>query len=777
MKQLMLCATLIGLFAIVWPARASQSDTVALHIQTLHYETGIRYNGLESTLPDRQVSYASDGIIVSYQFDKAVVCQDDLYDDCETWRIGGFGINDTPTEAATLQRIDNFVIPKGYEAVAMLQESSFVDFNFKLSPSRPALIESGDIIYTTDNVPNVTAFEGLFPTCIIENVGIAEYRGNRLLRVGVSPIQYDYANSKVRAYTRLTYKVLFTREANRTQTAPADTFLCANDAFLYNNTVNGPMLIEGTVPLSYDQTSGYVIISTPKFSPAVEKFAEWKRTLGFPVKTLLKADWTPSTIKTEIQTAKTDNSNLRCLLIVGDYEDVPAEMGSFNGISYVSDFHYGCLSSNDDLPDLLRGRLPVSTLLEANVVIDKIIQYEKNPPTSPDFYMKGINCAYFQDWNRDSIADARFAETSENVRNHLLSQGKEVKRIYKAKSNVFPMRWNNIRYSYGEYIPDELHKPEFAWNGNASDIISAIDSGAFYVLHRDHGSSNGWGDPFFNKQHVRGLRNGDKLPVVFSINCQTGQYDGGTCFAEEFLKNSQGGCVAIFAATQVTYSGYNDALTIGMFGSIWPQPLFSISMPIASGTWGEPCEPVYELGQILDQGWFRMSNIMPNTSTKTYEGKVFHCFGDPGMMIYTDCPTAFEHISLRRDSNCVQVAAGENAFINFRDMITGRVVRYHGISASYATEHPECISVSVTAHNKIPSLFPAPTTYLQNETIVGARTINASKIMIGSSVTNQKEQGPVVFDGGNIMLEADSVNIINNTSVRLGTDLWIKQTR
>ena len=49
--------------------------------------------------------------------------------------------------------------------------------------------------------------------------------------------------------------------------------------------------------------------------------------------------------------------------------------------------------------------------------------------------------------------------------------------------------------------------------------------------HRDHGFEDGWGDPYFDTGHVSGLTNGELLPVVFSLNCLTGRFDGMECFA------------------------------------------------------------------------------------------------------------------------------------------------------------------------------------------------------------------------------------------------------
>lgn len=120
-----------------------------------------------------------------------------------------------------------------------------------------------------------------------------------------------------------------------------------------------------------------MIISTSKFKTSVEKLASWKRLLGFDVRIVLNDSWTSSSVKEEVKKQYNSNSNLYYLLIVGDNADVPGQSSSLMN-THVTDFYYSCMDGDNDLtPDLLFGRLPVATASEANVVVDKIINYEK----------------------------------------------------------------------------------------------------------------------------------------------------------------------------------------------------------------------------------------------------------------------------------------------------------------------------------------------------------------------------------------------------------------
>lgn len=490
--------------------------------QTITLSNGNMVAGAYKQPPTRTVQSVDDGYIVTYTFDKATVIDDPLYKGSIMWKVAGFGEEDTPQKPALPYRLDSFTVPDGYSVNVKVVDSLFVELPYTLSPARPPLTDSGNVSYTKDNVPTISAYKGFLPNRIanMDNMGV--YRGKGVVDVMVSPIQYSYEQNTIRAYKSISYKVTFAKINAKSNANVSAQNLDAVDDFLNNTTINGfqqPVTLADTK--ATNAKKGYLIISTSKFKTSVEKFASWKRLLGFDVRIVLNDSWTSSSVKEEVKKQYNSNSNLYYLLIVGDNADVPGQSSSLMN-THVTDFYYSCMDGDNDLtPDLLFGRLPVATASEANVVVDKIINYEKNPVSDASFYKTGINCAYFQDNDNNSYADRRFAQTSEEVRNALLSEGINVKRIYTTDNSVTPLYWNRGIYSFGESIPDELKKPGFPWKGNASDINSAINNGAFYVLHRDHGNVKLWGDPYYTISNISSLSNGAKLPVVFSMNCLT----------------------------------------------------------------------------------------------------------------------------------------------------------------------------------------------------------------------------------------------------------------
>lgn len=65
------------------------------------------------------------------------------------------------------------------------------------------------------------------------------------------------------------------------------------------------------------------------------------------------------------------------------------------------------------------------------------------------------------------------------------------------------------------------------------------------------------------------------------------------------------------------------------------------------------------------------------------------------------------------------------------------------------------------------------TIYLQNQTITGTNTFEATTIMVGSNVNPQISQGDVTIASGKTTLKANTTVITGTTTVALGAELEI----
>lgn len=746
--------------------------------QTLDLNNGTLTNGVKSTVPTRSIQNIDNGYVVTYTFETAIIQSDNLYEGSVFWKIDGFGLNEVSGEPSTLHRNDCFLVPANSFANVEVTGCTYNDFEYELTPAHMPLCIGNNETYTKTNVPAIEPYQGFKPITIVSIADMQAYRGQKLCEIVIEPIQYDYEHKKVRAYTSITYKLTFETEPDMdSDITDTPNKISHNDSFLSNIIADGASIATSRTTLENGAATAdikdYLIITTSKYLDAANKFAEWKRLLGFSTHILSHDDWTSSTVKAAVTEQYRNLPSLYYLLIIGDNDDVPSERSVLRRL-HITDYYFGCIDS-DNLPDIYNGRLPVSSIDEANVVVDKIINYEKTPPTSRTFYENALHCAYFQDDNQDGYADRMFAQSSECVRDYVLSHGKNIQRAYYTKPAVTPQYWNKSTYSLGEPIPNELKKPGFTWTANGKDITKAINNGVFYLLHRDHGAISMWEHPSYTKQDISGLANGNLLPVVFSINCSTGKFDD-NCFAETFLRKEGGGCVGIFAATNLSYSGYNDALTTGMFDAIWPAPGLSIKIKNGAGAaYSHPASPIYTLGQILSQGMVRVAETYGRNDNTKYTRELFHCFGDPSMHIHTEYPTEFSNVTVLRNSTSVDVKLdkAEIARITIYNPDNGEVQSYIGNSVSATVSNPENVTICISAHNKVPYIDRLDVKYIQNTNLKGTITESHDLIKVGSSVTSKEPIGYVTTTNANVTLRAKKVVLDKGTFISKGSTLKV----
>lgn len=616
-------------------------------------------DGNMQNLPRRDIVQYDNSVVVEYNIDGATV--QNLTEDNTNYsllKVEGFGLSNSEGYPSLPAYQDIIAVSQSSNVSVSIVSSTYQDFQgFTIYPSQGAALDIDTVIPFKINRAAYQT-NSFYPGSLAEIKSKQDYKGIPLVLVQVNPVQYNPVTKTVRCYSNIKYRLTYGN-------ASFSKTVNLQDSKLLHNIISNRQFLLDKLTIDYASSKNYIIVTTNKFLPAVERFAAWKRKTGFKTKILVQDSWTSEQVKEKVHTEY--NSALvkpDYLLIVGDNEDVPGEYLTGGYIPHYSDLYYVCLGGDGDfIPDMAKGRIPVSTLDEANVVFDKIINYQITPPDDPDFYRTGVNCAYFQSYNRIS-AQRRFVKTCEEVRDYLISLGYKINRIYCTEDVVNPQFYNNDYYAHGEPLPEELKRPHFAWDGNNEDINDSINEGRFYVLHRDHGEYFYWGDPYYGIQDIDKLSNGNKLPVVFSLNCRTGAFNQPVCFSEEFIRRPHGGAVGIFCATELSISGFNDALAVGMFDAIWSEP----GLVVRFGTQGivnpqlNAHSDIYAMGDVLNQGLLRMSQTWSDEGKKwdfqDYTYELFHYFGDPSMEMYTGVPMTFSNVNVTQNGTSVTVSTG-----------------------------------------------------------------------------------------------------------------------
>lgn len=718
---------------------------VELHAEII-IDTISDFGNLSSNieLPLRSVRHKTMATEVSYKIDNVKICRDPDFEGQFLFNISGFTVNNIESEPAYLSRTDVFLVPKGYKAVLQINKCLFKEYNYRLGSARKQHPDN----FETDNLYKpkpVSPYYGYFPNNFIKLGEVGYYRGMQIQFIDINPLQYNYEKSTVKILSDLSYTVLLEREKNLTFPDTPQMNIYKDD-FIFHSVLNEEVLASAEFFKNEPSVKDFLILTTEALKTEVQQYANWKMTLGFNTSVITDSEWTTNKVTETIKNYALNHPNLYYVMLVGDYQDIPvAEEGRnlWNDDIYISDFKYSCLD-NDNIPDLLLGRIPVSTQESAQVVFNKIKRYEKNPPANESFYRNAVHAAFFQidkSINKESRA---FIKTAETIRDMMQNSGMNIQRVYLANSNANPEL-----FSDNTPLPPELHRPMFQWNGNSTQISNAINEGILYLYHRDHGASTYWDSPRYTIRDIDELTNGDYLPIVFSINCSTGRFDINECFAEKFLRKSEGGCVAIFCAGGKSPTTCNDELSVGMFSSI---------LNPKSNT--EASESSRQLGEILRRGMLYMISKCGNNSTSRYEQKIYNCFGDPSLIVNTVPPQPINNINVVCDNEISVSVGDEDVEIIVYDETSNSIqsFRNNKIKIEHPTGH--CINICIKGEGKktfICNISESGTIVVQDEIVDASRTYKAPLIKIGDNVDETLSKGPVKFTEGLIILEGEII--------------------
>ena len=727
-----------------------------------------------ATTPQRNVSSGKFAITVSYTIPDCEIIEDAVKKGEYSCHIPGFSQTVGVIGPSLLERIDKLYVPWKVNCEIKVTDSVYVEYPCKLVASSPIHDPYGNVIYLEDASKSSTdEFYAPKPVSICNDQYM---RGSRLVSVKVRPVVYDVTNSKVRILKRLTYRVsigmMSLSEKSRAAVNP--DIPMADREFLSGIVVNHDMLLDttryqiaDTVEVgryeikSNPDPQSYLIVSTSKFKSAVDKLVEWKRTLGFTVHTSFNSGWTPETIRAKVKELYAADENLRYLLIIGDEEDVPScpftvvtppylgEIGE-PGYSKYSDNEYGCIDQiGYHSQDVFVGRIPVSTSVEADNYVDKLITYEKEPPVDIKFYETVLGIAGFDPGYKgltDTVPNLHkekipFIETTEVIRKHIQKQ----KFSAISRFSKYPYKMERIYYAYpkdtllvwnkNDSIPAELLRPNFAWNGNADVISDRLNKGCLLAFVHTHGSEYDWSPPFFSKTHATALTNGNRLPIIFAPGtCKIGAFKN-DCVVESFIRNPNGGAVAMLANTNWGYSWCADVLGVCLIRNIWPKPnikedflkeiYFSDLDPVKSAT--------YVLGPLLAKSLSDTEVAFPKIGLyKGYIHKIIHIFGDPGMEFRTGPPTEYENLSVKlNESGQVSVYAFppfQSLRVSYYDKKSGEVGRFVGSGVTFTPENIEHTVICVQGHNKKTKIF----TYADLQNASSAQSKSAPQNLIKS---------------------------------------------
>ena len=295
-----------------------------------------------------------------------------------------------------------------------------------------------------------------------------------------------------------------------------------------------------------------LIISHPQLANYQGAFINWKKSLGFDVYVVNKADAGNSLQEIKAYIANFyQQHHCDYLMLWGDVNgNMAIPTNFYPSPEYAgndADDHYYTLIEGDDyFPEMLVGRFSISDVSQFITISNKTIYYEKTP------FMTNT------DWmNRNLVVAGNYAEGG-----------------LRPSTPVSMSRWlRNKMLDYGYTQVDTVFYPPS--NPGTQNIISSINQGVQFISYRGWGDANGWHYPYFHTSDLNNTITSPRTPIVFSIVCNTGDFANSVnpSFGERWMQMGSmaipGGAVAFVGPSDLhTKTRLNNSISTGAFRSI-----------------------------------------------------------------------------------------------------------------------------------------------------------------------------------------------------------------
>ena len=481
----------------------------------------------------------------------------------------------------------SIVIPDDAEMSVRVISSHYVDYHdIDVAPSK------GEIPRTIDPASVPYEFDPFYTSDTWYPSRLADVRAPYILRdvrgmvVVLNPFRYNPASRTLRVYDRVTVEVERAGPgrvnvlSHRPPGGMTPEFADIYERHFLNFDGAG---VARYTPVG--EVGSMLIIAYGDFMAAMEPFIAWKHQMGVPCEmvSVTTAGVTAEGIQSYIQNYY-DTNGLTFVLLVGDAAQVP----SLSASGGPSDPSFSLVAGSDVYPDILVGRFSAETVAQVETQVLRSVEYEKLPEIGADWYHRGTGIASDQGPGDDDEHDD---EHMDFIRGDLLAS------------------------TYTEV--DQIYDPA----ANASMVATAVNDGRSIINYAGHGSSGGWVSSNFANSHVNALTNDNMLPFIFSVACVNGQFANITCFAEAWLRATNGS---------------------------EPTGAVATLMSSINQDWDEPMDAQDEMVDLLIAGAKRtfgglsMNGIchMLDEYGTAAENEVlsWHIFGDPSLHVRTDTP-------------------------------------------------------------------------------------------------------------------------------------------
>jgi hypothetical protein len=316
--------------------------------------------------------------------------------------------------------------------------------------------------------------------------------------------------------------------------------------------------------------------------------------------------------------------------------------------------------------DLAVGRITGDAAGAANAVA-KIIGYEDHPPTSAAFYSSATSAAFFQHCVDPSCVEGNATHRPEYVnktqeQQPFLLPAQQASGTLEFAGKTVARRWSDTegdtpqKFGDGSAIPADIAAGITSGFGVSLAIRSDINAGRFLVIHNDHGytDGSGWANPEYTTASLNNLSNDGVYPVLWSLNCNTGDFDRHTATNPDFtqfaLSLSHKGSVGELASSRLSGIGWDGRLGRILANTAFPEQVDDINQKATNAALpgsGLVLPKTPAIARLGDTTNVALAALVAGVDMATNVGGQgtdleYNTFGDPTMYMWRAAPKLFD---------------------------------------------------------------------------------------------------------------------------------------
>ncbi len=519
--------------------------------------------------------------------------------------------------------------------------------HYRIVPTQPPAALGSEPAQWVDGDPDIYNSDAYYPLSPVRDLAHGFAGENKILSFCICALKWNPASGSLILATRIEVRVTLIediRPRRLGRSIRAGTGQGVIPRLLESIVVNpqdiddfafpsaGPrrqpaLLSAGQLESGYFE---YVLITADSLVSSFEPLLEWKTQKGVPAKCVtrewIEANYTGSDSQDQIRNFLKDayaNWGTVWVVLAGDTAVVPCryckamkigwnwDLNKVPSDLYFSDLdgtwnadgdrRYGEVEDSIDMyPDVVLGRASVENSAEAQIFVQKVLTYEKNPPLD---YLLDVLMAGEVMWY-DPYTDAGIG-------------------LNMIDNDCIPPRFDPILKLY-----------ESLGNESYETVMAAMNQGQHFFFHDGHGSGHGlyvgWRYiDCIENEDVDTLTNSPRNFIMNSIACNPACIDF-DCIGEHFLHSPEGGSVAFVGNSRAGWGcpghpgyGYSDKF----------QHEFACQLFV---------EEAVNLGLVHDLSKIRYVPFARDANVFRYCEYQLLLLGDPEMPVWTDVPLALE---------------------------------------------------------------------------------------------------------------------------------------